>query len=516
MSTIVEEVCGVPNQWGPPKFVNPITLPDGRVDNQAWKPWFTALEVCSKPSIGFDPMDVEDAMVDYVHELEEAYESQREVWGKDVRPLTDIEIVSGIDGKRFIDAMASNTSMGFPLSGPKNKYLVDLEPTEENSRPRTFLPEIWEEVARLQAKASNGESLNQIFGAALKDESTKLSKDKVRVFQAAPVALQILIRKYFLPVARFLSMNPLLSECAVGINAHGPEWHELSEFMAKFGEDRIIGGDYSRYDLRMPAQLVIAAFSILIRLAVISGNYTEEDIRCMFVIAHEVATPLIAFDGTLMRFIGTNPSGQNMTVYINSIVNSLLHRIAFRSAYPNDRLVDIGAELGLDRPARFRDMVALATYGDDAKGSVRKGYDDFNHISMGKCMAANDIIYTMPDKESEPVAFMNRYEADFLKRGDRFDVDLGCYVGMLDENSIFKSLHCCMKSKTVPVDDVCVMNIQGALREWFFHGRDVFEKRQRQMKEVVERMGYVVPEIDNDYDYRVVEWKAKYCPTISE
>jgi hypothetical protein len=36
------------------------------------------------------------------------------------------------------------------------------------------------------------------------------------------------------------------------------------------------------------------------------------------------------------------------------------------------------------------------------------------------------------------------------------------------------------------------------------------------MKEVVERMGYVVPEIDNDYDYRVVEWKAKYCPTISE
>lgn len=334
----------------------------------------------------------------------------------------------------------------------------------------------------------------------------------MRVFQAAPVALQILIRKYFLPVARFLSMNPIISECAVGINAHGPEWHELSEFMSSFGEDRIIAGDYSKYDLRMPAQMTTAAFSIMIRIAMLSGNYDDNDLKCMFVIAHEVITPLTAYNGTLMRFLGTNPSGQNMTVYINSIVNSLLHRIAFRECYPQDELETIGRKLGLRRAARFRDLVALSTYGDDAKGSVREGYDKFNHISMGQCMAANDIVYTMPDKESEPVAFMNRYEADFLKRRDRYDEDLGCYVGMLDENSIFKSLHCIIKSKVVPAEDVAVMNIQGALREWFFHGREVYEKRREQMREVASRANYTIPDVDFDYDYRIVEWKAKYQP----
>jgi len=512
ISDIVEDVCGVPNQWGPPRFADPVKLPDGRIDKQMWKPWFASLEVCSKPSIGFDPVKVEEAMVDYMAEIDQTFWSQKEMWLVDVRPLNEVEIVSGIDGKRFIDAMPSSTSMGYPLAGPKNRYLVDLEPTDENAVPRTFVPEIWAEVAHLEERASKGQSLNQIFGAALKDEATKLSKDKVRVFQAAPVALQILIRKYFLPVARFLSMNPIISECAVGINAHGPEWHELSEFMSSFGEDRIIAGDYSKYDLRMPAQLTTAAFSVMIRIAILSGNYDDNDLKCMFVIAHEVVTPLTAYNGTLMRFLGTNPSGQNMTVYINSIVNSLLHRIAFRECYSQDELEAIGRKLGLRRAARFRDLVALSTYGDDAKGSVRKGYDKFNHISMGQCMAANDIVYTMPDKESEPVPFMNRFEADFLKRRDRYDEDLGCYVGMLDENSIFKSLHCIIKSKVVPAEDVAAMNIQGALREWFFHGREVYEKRRAQMKEVALRANYTIPDVDFDYDYKIVEWKAKYQP----
>lgn len=512
MSAVVEEVCGVPNQWAGPKFSHPEKLANGKIDAGHWKPWFASLEVCSKPSIGFDPVDVEQAMDDYLVDLLAVFHKQSELWKQDIRPLTDIEIVSGIDGKRFIDAMPSGTSMGYPIQGPKNKHLIDLEPTEEHSCPRTFTKEIWDEVDKLYAKADNSECLNQIFSASLKDEPTKKNKDKVRVFQAAPVTLQIVIRKYFLPIARFLSTNPLISECAVGINAHGSEWHELSQFMAKFGDDRIIAGDYSKYDLRMPAQLTLSAFGVLIRIAMESGNYTKQDIRRMFVIAHDVCTPLTAYNGTLMRFLGTNPSGQNLTVYVNSIVNSLLHRVSFFSVYPKEELTAIGKQLCLGRPARFRDLVAVATYGDDAKGSVRKGYDKFNHISMARYLKQNDMIFTMPDKESEPKAFMTRWEADFLKRQDRFDEDLGHYVGMLDENSIFKSLHSVIKSKSVPLDDVAIMNIQGALREWFFHGRGKFEMRRAQMKEIASRMCYVVPEIDCDYDYRVQQWKEKYVP----
>lgn len=512
ISEAVEEVCGVPNQWGPPKFTTDVVNSKGETVKARWQPWFASLEVCSKPSIGFDPVEVERAMDDYMLDLKDKFEEQKELWVKDMRPLTNVEIVSGIDGKRFIDSMPSGTSMGYPIGGPKNRFLEELTPTEDNMCPKTFTSEIWELFDDLLEKADRGETLNQIFGASLKDEPTKMSKDKVRVFQAAPITLQIGIRKYFLPVARFLSTNPLVSECAVGINSHGPEWDELSRHMAKFGDDRIIAGDYSKYDLRMPAQLTLAAFEIMIEIAKWSGNYTPRDINRMRILAHEVCTPLVAYDGTLMRFIGTNPSGQNMTVYVNSIDNSLFHRLAFFFYYSEQELAEIGQALKLNRPARFRDLVALSTYGDDAKGSVRPGYDKFNHVSMANYLRDNDMVFTMPDKESDPVAFMHRNDADFLKRKDRYDEDLGVYVGMLDEMSIFKSLHSILKSKVVTPEDVSGFNIESGLREWFYHGREVYEFRRSQMKEVVEKTGVFVRDLDKTFDDRVKDWKDKYVP----
>jgi len=515
ISPIVEEVCGVPNLHGPPKFEDPIVREDGHVDKQTWKPWYASIATCSQPSIGFDAKNVEWAMNDYLMELKDDFDKQKCIWERDMRPLSRVEIVSGIDGKRFIDSMNSSTSMGFPICGPKNRFLVDLDPTDQNAAPRTFVPEIWDMVDALDLKASKGESLNQIFGASLKDEPTKLIKngvpnEKVRVFQAAPIALQILIRKYFLPIARFLSINPLTSECAVGINSHGDEWHELSEHMAKFGNDRVIAGDYAKYDLRMPEQLTLSAFAVMIEIATWSGNYTKADIKIMEVIAHEVCSPLVAYNGTLVRFMGTNPSGQNMTVYLNSIVNSLLHRLAFSDCYSPGQLHGIGQDLGLDRPATFRDLCAISTYGDDAKGSVRKGYDRFNHVTMAQYLARNDIVFTMPDKTSDPVPFMSRFDADFLKRKDLFNPELGVYVGALDEGSIFKSLHSILESKVVSPETVSAMNLAGAMREWFFHGEEKYEMRREQMKEIASKANLPVPDLDITYSQRVNEWKDKY------
>jgi hypothetical protein len=178
-------------------------------------------------------------------------------------------------------------------------------------------------------------------------------------------------------------------------------------------------------------------------------------------------------------------------------------------------LVQIGSELGLDRAATFRDLCAISTYGDDAKGSVRPGYDNFNHISMAEFLAKNDITFTMPDKKSEPVAFMSRFEADFLKRKDMYNPDLKQYVGALDENSIFKSLHSIMKSKVVSPLTVSAMNLSGAMREFFFHGRRTYEFRQEQMKKIAKKANLSVPDLDITYDERVAQWKEKYVTPVS-
>jgi hypothetical protein len=269
--------------------------------------------------------------------------------------------------------------------------------------------------------------------------------------------------------------------------------------MRKHGKDRILAGDYSKYDLRMPAQVMFSAFRILIEIARICG-YSERDITIMTGIATDICYPVMAYNGDLIQHIGSNPSGQNLTVYINSVVNSLL----FRSAYYDLR--------GVDNKTKFRDICALMTYGDDVKGSVKQGNDDFNHLYCAEFFAKHDMVFTMPDKESTPTAFMRDADADFLKRKNVFCARTGCIMGALDEDSIFKSLHSNLKSKANTKEKLAADNIDGALREWFNHGEGIYEKRREQMREIAERaeISHMCTMLDQTYDDRVEHWKDRY------
>nr|QUS52747.1 hypothetical protein 1 [Mute swan feces associated picorna-like virus 27] len=497
ISQTVTAVTGLENKWGPPQFDGPVEFWKGTAKAR-WHCWQASLAVCSKPSAGFDPIKVDQAAEDYLKGLRVCFEAQKGTWKEQLKPLTDVEVVSGRDGQRFIDGMVKKTSMGYPIGGPKSHWIDALDPEDYDnmSSPRTFKPPVWEEVARLRKLALEGKCLNTIYTASLKDEPTKRTKTKVRVFQAAPVALQILLRKYFLPVARFLSMNPLVAECAVGINAHGREWEELSNHMKKYGSDRIVAGDYSKYDLRMPAQLTIAAFQMMIDIAKWSENYTEEDFTIMQALVTDVCYPLVAFNGDLVRFIGTNPSGQNLTVYLNSLVNSLLHRLGFYDVYPES--------------TDFRKAMALGTYGDDSKGSVAEEYTHFNAISFSEFLRRHDIVYTDPEKKGITTPFMTDSSASFLKRTNVFRPELNAWVGMIEEDSIAKSLHAIKRSHDLTNREICTQNVEGALREWFFHGEEVYERRRAQMQEVARIHNLPSRGLNQDYEYRCKDWLAKH------
>jgi hypothetical protein len=248
------------------------------------------------------------------------------------------------------------------------------------------------------------------------------------------------------------------------------------------------------------------------RIAKWSGNYSYKDITIMQSISFEVCSPLVAYNGTLLRFLGTNPSGQNMTVYINSIVNSILNRLGFYHQYDETAIEEDlpGYAAALGRPVRFRDCNSIAIYGDDLKGSVIKGMDRHNHVSFAQFLADNDMKFTMPDKESAPIPFMNDEDADFLKRKNRYDEELDSIVGMLDEMSIFKSLHAGLKSEDLSPKEVSAQNIDGALREWFFHGREIFESRLDEMKQVADIANVFPLTLGVSYDDRVESWKEKY------
>jgi len=201
---------------------------------------------------------------------------------------------------------------------------------------------------------------------------------------------------------------------------------------------------------------------------------------------------------------GTHISGNSLTVIINGICGSLNLRCYFYSNPDHAHL-------------KFRDNVALMTYGDDNIGSVSPDLDGFTIKGASEFLAKYGQKYTMPDKESELLDFLPVEEFEFLKRKSVYHPELGCHVGALVDKSCFKMLHCFMRSKGSPdtEDIAAAKNIDTALSEWFNHGEDVFEKRRAQMIEVAKRAGIngFCAGLDKDYLSRVEDWKETYAKT---
>lgn len=487
ISDKVAEVCGVAQKWGKPKFAL------GRA-------WIDTLVHSSKPCVGFPPTLLDKAVVDYLKPIFQLLDERPNVKAE-IKPLTPMEVVCGKDGKRYINKIDPNTAIGPPLTGTKLQHLTYLDPDDfdDFACPAELRTMFWDEYGEAEEIWLDGRRYHAVFKAFLKDEATPIEKDKVRVVQGAPIVLQIGVRKYFLPIARLLSLFPKITECAVGLNCMGPEWEEFQAHIKRFGTDRIFAGDYSKYDLRLPAQITMAAFKVFITIAKFCG-YSERDLKIMHGIATDICYPTVAFNGDLLQFVGINPSGQNLTVYINGLGSSLILRCAYFGLVPEKKQL------------AFRDACALGTYGDDVKSSVKEGQDEFNHISVAKFLKDHDMGFTMPDKTSTPTPYMNDADADFLKRKNVYIPELGQHVGALADDSIFKSLHANLKSRVLTPEELSADCIDGAMREWFFHGRDVYEMRQAQMEKVAELAGidHMCHMISVPFDHQVARWRHRY------
>jgi hypothetical protein len=414
--------------------------------------------------------------------------------------LSDDANLAGLDGVLGVNAINFSTSIGFPLKGPKTQLVeVSDRVVEGISCPRDVDPMVLEEVAKMEQKLLKGEAINAIFKGALKDEPTKLNKDKVRVFAAANFPFVFLVRKYYLTLAALCQRNKVVTECAVGTVVQSPEWTELFEHIGKHGWDRAIAGDYAKFDGRMSPQFMLMAFKLLIHLAEKSGNYEEDDLTIMRGIASEISYPTYDYFGTLVQFMGSNPSGHPLTVVINSLVNSLYMRYTYYS---------IAKKKGWWRVPRFDQVVSLMTYGDDNIMTVARGYDDFNHTAIAQELAAVDIKYTMADKDAESVPFVNLGDASFLKHYAKYDEELKLYRSPVEEDSIAKMLHAHKKSEMLTMEQSSAEAIQNVALKYFEFGREVYTQKVAELKEVAQKTGltgYVGPIMDYD------ERKKWYC-----
>jgi hypothetical protein len=488
ISDHIMEVCNEPNIYCGPKM------------NPSWYGWQTCLANLSVPATPFEHDLLKIAILDYKAPLIELAKSA--LWN-DTCPLTDHENLNGVPGKKFLDAINLNTSIGYPLSGPKRKFVEELDPTEDKPVNRVLDPLILEEIRYNEECYKRGERAYPIAKACKKDEI--LTKDKCRIFYGNALSLTYLVRKYYLPILRILQMNPLVSECAVGINSHGPEWQTFHEYVHKFGDERLIGGDYGKYDQKLPSQLIFASLRILIDIARVC-NYSDEDLRVMEAMTGDLVFAYINFNGSLIGLTeGTHISGNSLTVIINGICGSLNLRAFFYTQYPVQ---------SFEKRVPFRDAVAIMTYGDDNIGCVRAGFEKFNIKECSLFLAKYGQVYTMPDKESELTEWLPVSEWEFLKRKSVYNPDLGVHLGALIDKSVYKSLHMFMRPKGSPntPEMACALNVDTALREWFNHGREKYDEMRDKMTRVAKLAGidHMCAELDVSYDDRIQNWKHKY------
>lgn len=443
-----------------------------------WEPWRKNVVEMVKPTVNYDRDILSSAKQMF---LEEIFDSLPDDWEKELVILSDKATVNGLPDVKYIDRINCNSSMGHPWNTSKKKFLVP-DPCPLYPDGVNFKQDIWDEVSRIESLYKSGRRAMPIFTGNLKDEPTTLPKcaaKKTRVFTGSSIPFSLVVRKHLLSFVRLVQKNKFAFEAGPGLVVQSTEWEKVYKYLTKFGTKRMIGGDYGKFDKRMIADFILAAFDIIIAIHKRAG-FSDDEIQVLLGIAADTAFPLVNLNGDLVEFYGTNPSGHPLTVIINSLVNSLYMRYAFIKLAQENNVPVIS----------FKEYVNLFTYGDDNIMGVSERVPWFNHTNIQRVLAEIGVEYTMADKGAESVPYIDIADCSFLKRVWRYDQDVGAYLAPLEEESIHKSLTTWIPSGTIDKYAQTVDVVKSANSEYFFYGKETFEKHHAFFKQLLSHEPY--------------------------
>lgn len=450
LHTEVLEHYGVENNYGQPVM-------------SGWIPWRKNVIEMVQPNVTYKRGTLRKAREGY---LQDVLSALPDGWQKELVTLTNHEALNGVPGVKYIDRVNTNTSMGSPWNTTKKEFLRPA-PTETEPDALDFTPEIWERVKQIEALYKEGKRAYPVFTGHLKDEATPLAKvamGKTRLFTGAPVDWSLVVRRRLLPFVRLVQKNKFVFEAGPGTVAQSKEWGQIRAWLVKHGLDRLIAGDYGKYDKRMLADFILAAFHVIVDVYRAAG-FADTDLRALMCIGEDIAFSICNIDGDLVEFFGTNPSGHPLTVIINSLVNALYMRYAYCELNPEHEV------------ATFRERVSLFTYGDDNTAGVSESAPWFNHTAIQQVFAGIGVEYTMADKSAESKPYIHIDEVSFLKRKWVWNDEVGDWMAPLEEESIIKSLTMWVPSQTVSREKQMVDVVESAISEYFFYGREKFEEK---------------------------------------
>lgn len=501
----VSRECGVDHT----KYVPPVSKPK-------WYGPQTNADAFAVSGEDFPPDALKWAVEDLWSTISEAGDMSNHEHG----PCTRFEVINGT-GKKFEEPLNRQSVWGKPLEGKKYKDMFQNHDPAYKPYPEYEGPiwdvnkDIHELLDQIDVAYSDGHPIHPVFTSCIKDEIHL--KKKARVFEVAPMPITMVGRELTLKTSSFLRLITNASECTVGANCHGPDGTLLYSRITQFGLDRLIAGDFSKYDKRMPTSVLKYALSIYKRCMLRYWDLEQVELerRCRQFDAWslDVVYPTIDYFGDILQMrTGDFPSGIPITADVNGLGNSIIHRCVYYLSY-------IRKTGSSDDIPPFQTMVAFLTYGDDSAGSVSPECDWFNMTVIANICGEFGIKYTDPAKSSVVPEFLNHNDLDFLKRNFNVVHECGHHLGALDVNSIYKPL--CMvlwdKEHHFNLHELTIENINGSMYEAFNHGREFYNKHQEAMRTIAQEFDMWSScrhQVSMTFDERLIAWHETYAPQV--
>lgn len=370
------------------------------------------------------------------------------------------EAIRGVEGDPYKRPINRTTSPGYPYNltnrlkgktawlGDGEEYIVDN-------------PELKHDVTDLLSKARQGIRGDAISIATLKDEKRPIAKvdaGKTRVFEACPQHLVIAIRQYFLDFAAHVMRNRITNGIAVGINPYSLEWTKLAHHLQSKG-NYMIAGDFSNFDGSLLMQVLV---KIVEKINEWYGD-SEENQLIRAALWEHICNADILVKGEVIRKTHSQPSGNPLTVIINSLFNGIVMRIAYMMLKKGQ---------GLPLTCDYREHVSEIIYGDDDIKSVSGEIIDwFNQLTLTDALKSFGLTYTDETKTGLILPFKPLEDVAFLKRKFVIQSD-GTFMAPMDLENVLEITNWVRGKATKAAT---LENCEQAIMELALHKRPVYE-----------------------------------------
>ena len=370
------------------------------------------------------------------------------------------EAITGIEGDPYKRPINRTTSPGYPYNlknpgkgkthwlGHDETYIVDN-------------PALMADVNELLSLASGGIRGSAIALATLKDEKRpieKVDQGKTRVFGAFPQHAVLAIRMFFMDFTAHLTRHRIRNGIAVGVNPYSLEWTQVADHLQQMG-DSMVAGDFSNFDGSLLMQ-VLTKICEKINEWYDDG---EQNALIRMVLWEHISNSDILVQGEVIRQTHSQPSGNPLTVFVNSLFNAIIMRCAY---------LTLKVEQGLPAICDYSEHVAEIIYGDDDIKSVHVDCREwFNQVTITKALAKFGLTYTDETKGDSLRLWKPLSETTFLKRYFVLQTD-GTYLAPMDVTNILEITNW-IKSKSKKA--ATAANCEQAIMELSQHPKETYD-----------------------------------------